>query len=130
MVIVDGQRVDASRSGESGDRLLVDANPAAIGSVDYSAFYGSAFADEHSTSLTSTEQFNTDNSTTPPTVTSLGFDIDIATTLSTAESANITGDLHLAWRDAGSGTEFTNDIVLSAAGDTYSTTLAQLPAGE
>ncbi|MBV1790834.1 hypothetical protein KQ940_22460, partial [Marinobacterium sp. D7] len=130
VVIVDGVRVDAGRNGEFGDRLLVDAGLTEVGSVDYSAFYGTAFADVHSTTVTSTEQFNTDNSTTPPTVTSLGFDIDIATTLSTAESANITGDLHLAWRDAGSGTDFANDIVLTGAGDTYSTSLSQLPGGE
>src|SRR5262249_38182667 len=39
--------------------------------------------------------------------------------------------LHLAWRPAGTGTSFANDVVLSSSGtDTFATTLSGLAAGQ
>ncbi|WP_218943453.1 hypothetical protein [Exilibacterium tricleocarpae] len=127
VVIVDGQRANALREGS---RLVVDANPAAAGSLDYSAFYGSAFGATHTTTITSTEITETDDSTDPPTVTILGYDLDISAVLANAEVANVSGEVRLAWRTAQSGTGFANDIALTASGDTFATTLALLAAGD
>ncbi|WP_218943559.1 hypothetical protein [Exilibacterium tricleocarpae] len=127
VVVVNGERAMAVREG---NRLVVDPGLDNPGSVDYSVFYGTAFSDTHTTTVTSTEITETDTTTMPPTVTVLGYDLSVSAVLSAAEAAAIDGDVRLSWRAAGSGTEFANEVVLAATGSTFETTLALLAAGQ
>ncbi|MFY0678809.1 MAG: LysM peptidoglycan-binding domain-containing protein, partial [Neptuniibacter sp.] len=128
VVLVDGEATSTQITGN--DQLLIDPALTSPGTVAYSAFYGTAFADVHDTTISSIEQFNTDNSTTPPTVTSLGFDLDVSVVMTAAELANIDGDLQMDWRPAGTGLDFTNSSVMASTTDGYMASLTELPAGE
>lgn len=128
VVVIDGQRATAELS--SDNRLLINPVLSGPGSVGYNVFYGTNFADTHDTSVTSTEQFNTDNSTVPATVTSLGFDLDVDVAMSATELSQVSGDLQMAWRPAGSGLDFANTLAMNSTTTGYATTLTALTAGE
>ncbi|MFY0678885.1 MAG: LysM peptidoglycan-binding domain-containing protein, partial [Neptuniibacter sp.] len=128
VVLVDGEATSTQITGN--DQLLINPALTSLGAVGYNAFYGSAFADAHDTTISSTEQFNTDNSTTPPTVTSLGFNLDVSVVMTAAELANIDGDLQMDWRPAGTGLDFANSSVMTSTTDGYTASLTELPAGE
>jgi YD repeat-containing protein len=131
LVLIDGVAVPAVRDPDS-NQLTTLANVTS-GSHRVDAFYGETSATTHDTTLTSTEVTESHpdpaNPTGPPIVTVLGYDVGVALDLASSETASIDGDLHLAWRPAGSDLSFAHDVVLTAAGDHFSTTLSQLAAG-
>ncbi len=130
VVLVNGEVSTATRDTTHG-RILINPQGLPTGThSSYNVFYGSRWADSHTTTATATEITETDNSVNPPVVTILGYDVAVTVDLAAAESANIAGDLLLAWRTAGSGTGFSDPVALTAVGDSYSTTLAPLPAGD
>lgn len=127
LVILDGKAVPATREGE---QLVVATGLQPGGSADYTAFFGDVSDQPHTTTVTSTEVTEVDDTTDPETVTVLGHDLQVGTQLSAEELANVTGDLQLAWRPAGSGTEFANTQAMVLDGDTHTAALDLLPAGE
>ena len=131
LVIIDGQNAPSTRDG--GRIVATDTSQAS--STDYAAFYGQDVTDSHTVNVGSTARTQTstdpNNPDGPPIVTITGYDVALQVTLTGAEAANIgSGGLHLAWRPAGSGTDFSNDVALSGSGNTFSTTLGNLPAGQ
>src|SRR5262249_13895185 len=115
LVIIDGQTAFSERRD---GRVLVDSHVANNTSTAYDVFYS-----------TRQPQPNTLNVTSTPNGTA--FDLGITETLDPAETANVVGDVHLAWRPAGTGIDFTNDVVLSSGTpNIYSTTLPNLAAGQ
>jgi len=131
LVIIDGQNAPSTRDG--GRVVATDGVTGA--SNDYAAYYGQDFSDSHTVDVTSTAHTTSSpdpkNPSGPPIVTTTGYDVGVQATLSAGELANIgSGGLHLAWRPAGSGTDFSNDSALTGSGNTFSTTLGNLPAGQ
>jgi YD repeat-containing protein len=110
LVIIDGQNVPSLR--DNGRVVATDTSTAS--SAQYTVFYGQDFADTHTVSVSSAA-----NATS-------GYDVTVQATVSANEVANIgSGGLHLAWRSAGSGISFANDVSVPSTGtNTYSTTLA------
>lgn len=130
LVIVAGQSAPSTRDG--GRIVTTDGSTDA--STDYAAYYGQDFSDTHTVDVSSTAHTTSSadpsNPSGPPIVTTTGYDVAVQATLSAGELANVgSGGLHLAWRPAGSGTDFSNDVVLSGTGNTFSTTLGNLAAG-
>ncbi|MET4025769.1 YD repeat-containing protein, partial [Marinobacter sp. MBR-99] len=127
LVILDGKAVPATREGE---QVVVATGLQPGASADYTALYGDVTGQPHTTTVRSTEITEVDDSTDPETVTVLGYDLQIGAQLSAEELAAIAGDVQLAWRPAGSGTEFANTQAMVLDGDTHTATLERLPAGE
>jgi YD repeat-containing protein len=131
LVIIDGQN---SASTRDAGRIVVtdgDTNP----SADYEVLYGTSSSATHTVNVTSAAdtvtQPDPSNPSGPPITVITGYDVGVQATLSAGETANIgSGGLHLSWRAAGSGADFSNDVVLSSSGaNSFSTTLANLAAG-
>ena len=97
-------------------RLTVHTELAVGSSADYAVFYGNAAEHDHTTSVRST-------------ATAQGFDLAVTLNMAAAEAAGVSGEVHLAWRAAGSGIEFANDQALDPVGSDYSTTLALTAGG-
>jgi YD repeat-containing protein len=115
-VIIDGQNAASLR--DNGRVVVTDASTST--SAGYAAFYGQDFADTHTVNVSSAAN------------TTSGYDVTVQAALSAGEVANIgSGGLHLAWRPAGTGTGFANDVALSSSGtNSYSTQLSGLAAGQ
>jgi YD repeat-containing protein len=132
LVIIDGQNAPASRDG--GRIVVTDGSTAP--STDYAAFYGQDSTETHTVNVSSTAQTQTvtdpNKPNDPPQVVTTGYNVAVQTALTAAEAANVgSGGLHLAWRPAGSGTAFANDVVLASSGaNTFATTLGNIPAGQ
>lgn len=131
LVVIDGQ--NASAIQDNG--RIVASDPSTAASAAYSAFYGQSVADSHSVQVSSTAHTETmpdpNDPNGPPQTITTGYDVAVQATLTAGEAANVNGGLHLAWRSAGSGTSFSNDVVLTSSGtNTYSTTLSNLAAGQ
>ena len=132
LVIIDGQ--NSPSTSDQGRIVATDGSSDA--SDDYSVYYGTDVTDSHTVSVTSTAQTTSSpdpsNPTGPPIVTTTGYNVAVQATLGSNEAANIgSGGLHLAWRPAGSGTSFSNDVQLTSTGtNTFGTTLSNLPAGQ
>ena len=131
LVILDGQTAFSERRD---GRVLVDSDVANNTSTAYDVFYSTRQPQPNTLDVTSTavteEVPNPDDPTGPPIIIVTGYDLGVTETLDAAETANIAGDLHLAWRPAGTGIDFANDEILSStAPNTYSTTLPNLAAG-
>jgi YD repeat-containing protein len=122
LVVINGATAASTR--DAGRIIATDATQAA--GADYAVFYTQDFTATHAVTVTSTAQTDTSN---PPVIT--GYNLDVQAALSAAEAANINGALHLAWRAAGSGTGFANDVIVPSSGtNSYDTVLANLAAGQ
>ena len=68
---------------------------------------------------------------TAPTETVTGYDFGVSAAFTDAEVANMAGEVHLAWRPAGGGDAFANDLILirEPGTNTFSATLYRLDAG-
>ena len=132
LVIIDGQ----SSPSVSDNGRIVATDGSTDASDDYSVFYGTQVSDSHTVSVSSTAQTtsSTDpsNPTGPPIVTTTGYNVTVQAALGANEAVNVgSGGLHLAWRPAGSGTSFGNDVQLTSIGtNTFGTTLSNLSPGQ
>jgi len=136
LVIIDGQ--NSPSLSDRGRIVATDSSTDA--SDDYAVYYGTDVSDTHTVSVSSTAQTTSstdpNNQSGPPIVTTTGYNVAVQATLSTGELANVgSGGLHLAWRPAGSGTSFSNDVQLTSTGsstapNTFGTTLSNLAAGQ
>ena len=132
LVVIDGQ--NASAIQDNG--RIIASDPSTAASAGYSAFYGQSVADTHSVQVSSAADTETipdpNDPNGPPQVITTGYDVAVQATLTAGEAANVgSSGLHLAWRPAGSGTSFSNDVVLTSSGtNAYSTTLSNLAAGQ
>src|SRR5262249_19801549 len=114
-VIIDGQTAFSERRD---GRVLVDSHVANNTSTAYDVFYSTRQPQPNTLQVTSTPDGS-------------AFDLGITETLNAAETLNIVGGLHLAWRSAGAGINFANDTLLSlTAPNTFSATLPNLAAGQ
>ena len=132
LVIIDGQNAASTRD----NGRIVANDPSSASSASYAAFYGQDFGDTHAVNVSSTAHTETvtdpNNPDNPPQTVTTGYDVAVQATLTAGEAANVgSGGLHLAWRPAGSGTSFSNDVALTSSGtNTFSTTLSNLAAGQ
>ncbi len=134
IVIIGGERADSTRQA---GRVLVDGADVDTGTIDYLVFYGQRRTQTHTLDVTSKAVTKTipdpKDPKAPPQIIITGYDLGIAAALSADETAAIDGDLHLAWRPAGTGGDFANDIVVPPSSDapnTFAVTLANLAAGQ
>src|SRR5262249_17540532 len=131
LVIVNGQTAFSERRD---GRVLVDSHVANDTSTAYDVFYSTRQAQSNTLDVTSTAVTQTipdPDPTKPPQVVITGYDLGVTETLEASETANVVGDLHLAWRPAGTGIDFSNDEVpWLTAPNKYSTTLPNLAAGQ
>lgn len=122
LAVIDGGAVGTQR--EAG-RVLVNTALLA-GAHAYDVYYTDARADTQTVQLTSTAVTQTIGN--PPVVTVIGYDLGVNATFSAAETAAMSGGLHLAWRSAGTGA-FSDVVVPGTGATTFATSLASQPAG-
>jgi len=134
LVIIDGQSAFSERRD---GRVLVDSHVANDTSTAYDVFYSTRQAQSNTLDVTSTAVTQTipdPDPTKPPHIVITGYDVGVTETLSADEAANVFGDLHLAWRPAGTGIAFENEVTFSvedpANPNVFSATLPNLAAGQ
>lgn len=130
--VVDGQRVSAVRPDAASEHMFVDVD-LAPGNYPYSIYYTDVMSVDHSLDVLSTEVFDEippEVQGEPSTFVSAGFDLGVIVDFDAAEASGINGNVYMAWRSAGSGDDFGNVVTMSATGNSYSTTLGRMNAGQ
>lgn len=126
LVIANNREVPGERVN---GRLVAGLVGGTAGTEPYTIYFTDPVADDHDLIVTSTEVFEDQGN--PPVSVSVGFDIGVRLELAAGEAADVTGNVSLSYRDAGSTAPFAGEVAMISLGSgVYETTLEQFDAGQ
>jgi len=114
IVLINGEVVPSARDSDSQQLTALVRQGA--GTLRYDALYGELAAEQHRLTVSSASSGSGYN---------VGFTLD----LDPKETSRAVNGVRIAYRPAGSGVQFSNNVSMSQSRDRFTATLSRLPAG-